>query len=56
MLLERYKDHDTSAKYPIMKSVSLDSLQEIIIDAGELSEPVDSNLLITHEFALRAME
>jgi len=56
MVIERYKAQDTWAKDPIMKAESLDRLQEIIIEAGELSEPVDSNLLITHEFALQAME
>lgn len=55
MVVERYKDQDTWAKDPIMESKSLDRLQEIIKEAGELSEPVDSKLLITHEFAQRAM-
>jgi NitT/TauT family transport system substrate-binding protein len=55
MVVERYKEQDTWAKDPIMESKSLDRLQEIIKEAGELSEPVDSNLLITHEFAIRAM-
>ncbi|MFY9120248.1 MAG: ABC transporter substrate-binding protein [Syntrophomonadaceae bacterium] len=56
MVVERYKEQDTWAKDPIMESKSLDRLQEIIKEAGELSEPVDSNLLITHEFAIRAMD
>jgi len=55
MVVERYKEQDTWAKDPIMESESLDRLQEIIMEAGELKDPVDSNLLITHEFAQRAM-
>lgn len=55
MVVERYKAQDTWAKDPLMQSSSLDRLQNIIMEAGELSQPVDSNLLITRDFAGRAM-
>lgn len=54
-VVERYKSQDTWAEDPLMQNQSLDRLQEIIAEAGELEQPVDSNLLITREFAARAL-
>lgn len=55
MVVERYKAQDTWAKDPLMAGESLDRLQEIIAQAGELEKPVDSEILIDREFAVRAM-
>lgn len=55
-VVKRYKDQDTWDTNPILENEALDHFQEIIQIAGELEEPVDSNILITREYAEKAMK
>lgn len=53
--IERYKAQGTWAPTPVMSRASLDRLQNIIIDAGELAEPIPYEMIVTTEFAEKTL-
>jgi NitT/TauT family transport system substrate-binding protein len=49
--VERYKAQGSWAPNPVMSKESLDRLQTIMIEAGELAEPIPYETIVTTEFA-----
>ncbi|NLB87815.1 MAG: ABC transporter substrate-binding protein, partial [Syntrophomonadaceae bacterium] len=55
-VVERYKAQGSWATNPIMENEPFNRLQSIMMEAGELDAAVDPDILITRDFAYRAME
>lgn len=53
--VERYKAQGTWAPTPVMSKAALDRLQTIMIDAGELAEPIPYETIVTTEFAEKTL-
>ena len=53
---QRYKDIDAWSKTPNLSKDSFDRLQDVIIEAGELSEKVPYEKLVTNIYADKAVE
>ncbi|WP_018248958.1 ABC transporter substrate-binding protein [Orenia marismortui] len=50
-VVDRYKSQETWAHNPILHRKDFDHWQDIIIEAGELDEKIDYNLLVNTKFA-----
>lgn len=55
-VVERYKSQDTWGSNPVMNHDSFNRLQQIIISAGELDQPVNPDKLIVQSYALKAVD
>lgn len=55
-VIERYKAQDTWDVNPVMENKDFDHLQQIIQVAGELDKPVNPVVLITRQYAEKAMQ
>jgi len=55
-VVKRYKDQDTWNKDPIMKKESLELLQEVMKEAGELEKEAPYEALVDNSFAQKAIE
>ncbi len=55
-IVERYAKQDTFKENPLFEADSFELLQEILNEAGELTKPVDYEVLVNTEFAKKAME
>lgn len=53
---KRYKDQDAWNKDPIMKKESLELLQQVIQEAGQLKQAAPYEKIVTTEFAKKAVE
>lgn len=53
---KRYKEYDAWNKDPVMKKESLDLLQKVMQEAGELKKAADYDKLVTTDFAKKAIE
>lgn len=53
---KRYKDADTWNKTPVLKKESLDLLQQVMQEAGELKQTVPHEKLVDNTFAEKAVE
>lgn len=53
---QRYKEYDAWSKDPLMKKESLDLLQKVMQEAGELKKAADHEKLVNNEFAKKAMD
>lgn len=53
---QRYKEYDAWSKDPVMKKESLDLLQKVMQEAGELKKAADYEKLVNNEFAKKAMD
>lgn len=53
---QRYKEYDAWNKDPIMKKESLELLQKVMQEAGELKKAADYEKLVNNEFAKKAMD
>lgn len=54
-VVERYQEQDTWDTNPIMEDSSFNYLQEIIEEAGELTNSVEPSILIDRQFAKKAI-
>lgn len=53
---QRYKEYDAWNKDPIMKKESLELLQKVMQEAGELKKAADYEKLVNNEFARKAVD
>lgn len=56
IIVKRYQEQDTWKDNLLFEESSFDLLQNILMDAGELSEPTPYNELVNTEFAKKAAE
>ncbi len=56
MVAKRYKDQDTWQKDPILKKESLDLLQKVMKEAGQLKKDALYNDIVTTDFAEKAIK
>lgn len=55
-IVDRYKEQDTYKTTPLLEKDHYDLLQDVLESAGELSNPVDYDLLVTTKFAEEAVK
>lgn len=53
---KRYKEIDAWCKNPVMTEESLNLLQEVMQEAGELKQPAPHDKIVDNSFAVKAME
>ena len=54
-IVTRYAEQDTYKDNPVFSEESFALLQDILKEAGELSNPVDYSVLVNTDFANKAM-
>ncbi|SCY69548.1 ABC transporter substrate-binding protein [Alkaliphilus peptidifermentans] len=55
-VVERYRSIGAWAPNPVLTEEGLERLQDVMIEAGELSQKVDYNAIVNTEFAKKAIE
>ena len=54
--MQSYKDIDAWNKTPVMTKEAFDKLQEVMTEAGELTQKAPFEKIVTNEYATKAVE